>query len=368
MWRTLQVLNQTNTLNFLRVRSISVLRPCELSIGDHVDLFADHEGDSWKIEQRQLQDRHQLARTQLKETFFLQRSQMLNRHQKVREFTQFCNSSFPLVNGVEQCFKGDLLFIAFSVKCYRNDIIRGPSHFHQPELWPPTNQSERTNVTNWSKQLTTNWHYPSLTAGNITAKMTNQLDSDDDFHLGCRKVSPSHRQQLFFSYSRQEYQTIQSTTVPGLKTVTVCMIFRNLLQEVEQHNRLTKLKEEEMKRRHEIERKRLPKIQREEIKSKTQQYRKSLRIDKRYSMDIERELMKEVPWSVIVKRLTSFQLFTDNVTWSYWNDGFLFTIGNEGKAVELVIFFLFPFFSLNCRNVKRLDQSMINCYSDKKWR
>lgn len=73
------------------------------------------------------------------------------------------------------------------------------------------------------------------------------------------------------------------------------MIFRNLLQEVEQHNRLTKLKEEEMKRRHEIERKRLPKIQREEIKSKTQQYRKSLRIDKRYSMDIERELMKEVP-------------------------------------------------------------------------
>ncbi|RMX47647.1 hypothetical protein pdam_00019136 [Pocillopora damicornis] len=64
-------------------------------------------------------------------------------------------------------------------------------------------------------------------------------------------------------------------------------------KEVEQHNRLTKLKEEEMKRRHEIERKRLPKIQREEIKSKTQQYRKSLRIDKRYSMDIERELMKE---------------------------------------------------------------------------
>ena len=134
MWRTLQVLKQTNTLNFLRVRSISELRPCELSIGDHVDLFADHEGDSWKIEQRQLQDRHQLARTQLKETFFLQRSQMLNRHQKVREFTQFCNSSFPLVNGVEQCFKGDLLFIAFSVKCYRNGIIRGPSHFHQPEL------------------------------------------------------------------------------------------------------------------------------------------------------------------------------------------------------------------------------------------
>lgn len=49
-----------------------------------------------------------------------------------------------------------------------------------------------------------------------------------------------------------------------------------------------------MKRRHEIEKKRLPKIQRDEIKTKTQQYRKSLRIDKRMSVDIEREMMKEV--------------------------------------------------------------------------
>ena len=50
-----------------------------------------------------------------------------------------------------------------------------------------------------------------------------------------------------------------------------------------------------MKRRHEIERKRLPKIQRDEIKAKSQQYRKSLKMtDKRVSVDIERELMKEV--------------------------------------------------------------------------
>lgn len=46
--------------------------------------FTGHEGDRWETEQRQLHERHQLARTQLKETFFLQRSQMLNRHQKVR--------------------------------------------------------------------------------------------------------------------------------------------------------------------------------------------------------------------------------------------------------------------------------------------
>jgi len=64
-------------------------------------------------------------------------------------------------------------------------------------------------------------------------------------------------------------------------------------KEEEQHTRLTKLKEEEMKRRHDIEKKRLPKIQRDEIKSKTQQYRKSLRIEKRMSVDIEREMMKE---------------------------------------------------------------------------
>ena len=66
------------------------------------------------------------------------------------------------------------------------------------------------------------------------------------------------------------------------------------LQECEQHSRLTKLKEEEMKRRHEIERKRLPKIQRDEIKAKSHQYRKSIRIDKRMSIDVEREMMKEV--------------------------------------------------------------------------
>ena len=46
-------------------------------------LFAGHEAELWEMEQRQLHERHQLARTQLKETFFLQRSQMLNRHKKV---------------------------------------------------------------------------------------------------------------------------------------------------------------------------------------------------------------------------------------------------------------------------------------------
>ena len=74
----------------------------------------------------------------------------------------------------------------------------------------------------------------------------------------------------------------------------MCVCLSLSPQECEQHSRLTKLKEEEMKRRHEIERKRLPKIQRDEIKAKSQQYRKSIRIDKRMSIDVEREMMKQV--------------------------------------------------------------------------
>ena len=57
---------------------------------------------------------------------------------------------------------------------------------------------------------------------------------------------------------------------------------------------LSKLKEEEMKRRHDIERKRLPKLHRNELKTKSQQYRKSLRVEKRVSVDFEKELVKQV--------------------------------------------------------------------------
>ena len=51
------------------------------------------------MEQRHLHERHQLAKSQLKETFFLQRSQMLNRHQKVRTLKVFFDLalSFPTV-------------------------------------------------------------------------------------------------------------------------------------------------------------------------------------------------------------------------------------------------------------------------------
>lgn len=79
------------------------------------------------------------------------------------------------------------------------------------------------------------------------------------------------------------------------------MFFFFFHQEVEQHQHLTKLQDDEMKRRHEIERKRLPKIQRNEIKTKAQQHRKTLR-DKKISLDEEREQLKEVEITKILKR------------------------------------------------------------------
>ena len=62
--------------------------------------------------------------------------------------------------------------------------------------------------------ITTDERYLSLTANNITAKLTNQLshitvdwqtalslDSDDDFCSGCQNVSHCHRQQSFSGLS-----------------------------------------------------------------------------------------------------------------------------------------------------------------------
>ncbi len=54
------------------------------------------------------------------------------------------------------------------------------------------------------------------------------------------------------------------------------------------------MQEEELKRRIELERKRLPKMQKNDLKTKAQQFRKTLTKDKRVSMDVEREKMKEV--------------------------------------------------------------------------
>ena len=76
-----------------------------------------------------------------------------------------------------------------------------------------TEQNDLTLPTDRNWPITTDKRYLSLTANNITAKLTNQfsptrlitfdwqttlsLDSDDDFCSGCQNVSHCHRQQSF---------------------------------------------------------------------------------------------------------------------------------------------------------------------------
>ena len=44
---------------------------------------AAREAAIWELEKQQLHEKHQLAKSQLKDMFFLKRHQMLTRHQKV---------------------------------------------------------------------------------------------------------------------------------------------------------------------------------------------------------------------------------------------------------------------------------------------
>ena len=82
-----------------------------------------------------------------------------------------------------------------------------------------------TSLTDPNQPITTDLCHLSLTANNIMAKLTNQctqtglstftdknlsLDSDDDFHSGCRNVSHHYRQQSFsglHSPGRSNYTT-----------------------------------------------------------------------------------------------------------------------------------------------------------------
>ena len=72
------------------------------------------------------------------------------------------------------------------------------------------------------------------------------------------------------------------------------------LQEIEQHNRLYRIKDEELKRRHDLEKKRLPKIQRNEIKNQVQALRRQLKTDRKrdsimgYLSSGDKEQLREV--------------------------------------------------------------------------
>ncbi|EDO48741.1 predicted protein, partial [Nematostella vectensis] len=106
-----------------------------------------------------------------------------------------------------------------------------------------------------------------------------------------KRAHESEKWEIEFRHLNERHQLAKTQLKETFFLQRSQMLNRHL-KEVEQHQHLTKLQEEDMKRRHEIERKRLPKIQRNEIKSKTQNYRKSLRVDKQMSLEDEKELMR----------------------------------------------------------------------------
>ena len=58
-------------------------------------------------------------------------------------------------------------------------------------------QNDLTSLTDRDRPITTDLRHLSLTANNITAKLTNQCIQDDDFRSGCRNVRCHYRQQSF---------------------------------------------------------------------------------------------------------------------------------------------------------------------------
>lgn len=66
------------------------------------------------------------------------------------------------------------------------------------------------------------------------------------------------------------------------------------LQEVDQMKRSNVAKEEEMQRRHQIEKKRLPKILKNEAKTRAQMFKQSLRLSTIGSPEDDRAKMKQV--------------------------------------------------------------------------
>lgn len=46
----------------------------------------------WELEERHLQEKHQLHKQQLKDQYFMQRHQLLKRHEKVTSQSYICSS------------------------------------------------------------------------------------------------------------------------------------------------------------------------------------------------------------------------------------------------------------------------------------
>ena len=56
---------------------------CSLELSLCVLLLAAREAAMWELEERHLQEKHQLFKQQLKDQYFMQRHQLLKRHEKV---------------------------------------------------------------------------------------------------------------------------------------------------------------------------------------------------------------------------------------------------------------------------------------------
>lgn len=51
----------------------------------------DREAALWEMEEHHLQERHQLVKQQLKDQYFLQRHELVRKHEKVRPGCRLCS-------------------------------------------------------------------------------------------------------------------------------------------------------------------------------------------------------------------------------------------------------------------------------------
>lgn len=71
--------------------------------------FPAREAAIWELEERHLQEKHQLLKQQLKDQYFMQRHQLLKRHEKVS--VDF-NTSFCVLNQKYILYLLDLQYIS----------------------------------------------------------------------------------------------------------------------------------------------------------------------------------------------------------------------------------------------------------------
>lgn len=59
------------------------IKTCDALVCVFAHVFAAREAAMWELEERHLQEKHQQLKQQLKDQYFMQRHQLLKRHEKV---------------------------------------------------------------------------------------------------------------------------------------------------------------------------------------------------------------------------------------------------------------------------------------------